>query len=250
MAALPGQPVKLRVTLQSNFDAETDFELIVADQGYAQKHDLKAAGGVQTLELEHTFQSAGLHELLFSVTCEPDTETKNNQLCSYINIPVLENILILESIQGESSALVELLKDKFTVTVVDVKNNADAVPGTVKELSAYEQVILVNISNQDLTAASMPANFDQTLYDYVFNLGGCMLTVGGQNDTDDAGNRTPHAYNRKDMAGTLFQQMLPVQAIDYAPPLAVMLVIDCSGSMSSGRFDAALSGAEECLDSL
>ena len=28
-----------------------------------------------------------------------------------------------------------------------------------------------------------------------------------------------------------------------------MLVIDCSGSMSSGRFEAALRGAEECLDS-
>ena len=44
--------------------------------------------------------------------------------------------------------------------------------------------------------------------------------------------------------------MLPVQAIDYTPPIAVMLVIDCSGSMSSGRFEAALRGAEECLDSL
>ena len=44
--------------------------------------------------------------------------------------------------------------------------------------------------------------------------------------------------------------MLPVQAIDYTPPIAVMLVIDCSGARSSGRCEAALRGAEECLDSL
>ena len=95
-----------------------------------------------------------------------------------------------------------------------------------------------------------PNGFDQALYDYVYRMGGSLLTVGGQNDVGADGKPTPHAYNRSDLSGTLFQQMLPVQAIDYTPPIAVMLVIDCSGSMSSGRFEAALRGAEECLDSL
>ncbi len=33
------------------------------------------------------------------------------------------------------------------------------------------------------------------------------------------------------MYGTLYQEMLPVEAIDYTPPIGVMLVIDRSGSM-------------------
>ena len=110
--------------------------------------------------------------------------------------------------------------------------------------------MLVNIANSDLTGKDAPNGFDQALYDYVYRMGGSLLTVGGQNDVGADGKPTPHAYNRSDLSGTLFQQMLPVQAIDYTPPIAVMLVIDCSGSMSSGRFEAALRGAEECLDSL
>ena len=42
-----------------------------------------------------------------------------------------------------------------------------------------------------------------------------------------------HAYNRDDMLNTLFQDILPVQAINYTPPVAVMIVADRSGSMSA-----------------
>ena len=46
------------------------------------------------------------------------------------------------------------------------------------------------------------------------------------------------------------QRMLPVEAIDYTPPLGMMIVIDVSGSMSSGtdvgtvqKIDAAKNAA-------
>ena len=66
-------------------------------------------------------------------------------------------------------------------------------------------------------------------------MGGSMFTVGGQNDTDLTGNSMPHAYNRADLEGTMLQEMLPVQAVDYTPPTAVMIIVDSSGSMSMGR---------------
>ncbi|UKI12986.1 MAG: VWA domain-containing protein [Oscillospiraceae bacterium] len=184
------------------------------------------------------------------LTAGDDNLSQNNSFQSFLNIPVFENVLVLENQPGESADLAALLGEDFRVTVLNIHTDADRLPTSAKELCAYEQVVLVNIANSDLTGKDAPNGFDQALYDYVYRMGGSLLTVGGQNDVGADGKPTPHAYNRSDLSGTLFQQMLPVQAIDYTPPIAVMLVIDCSGSMSSGRFEAALRGAEECLDSL
>ena len=96
----------------------------------------------------------------------------------------------------------------------------------------------------------MPAGFEALLNEYVYNLGGGLLTVGGKNEIV-GGELVPHAYNRKDMeSSTYYKQMLPVNAIDYTPPIAVMIVVDASASMSMGKLDAAIEGAEACLDAL
>lgn len=246
-----GQSVGISLTLQSNFEEEELVYVTLSDKGFdGDSYPFLLAKGTQTVEISHTFQAAGIHDLSFRIECASDTLTQNNKFCSYVNIAVFDNILILERNRDEAAPLADILSEDFNVTVLNILEDPEELPSTLKELCNYEQVILVNMSNGDLTGGNMPAGFDRLLYDYVYDLGGSLFTVGGENDVGADGNPVPHAYNRADMAGTLFQQMLPVQAIDYSPPLAVMLVIDCSGSMSSGRFDAALKGAEECLDSL
>ena len=63
------------------------------------------------------------------------------------------------------------------------------------------------------------------------------------------------------MYGTLYQDMLPVEAINYTPPTAVMIIIDRSGSMttdtdgkllpeSENKLLFAKNGATECLELL
>jgi hypothetical protein len=97
-----------------------------------------------------------------------------------------------------------------------------------------------NISNK-----SLPDGFVKNLHSYVADYGGGLFTVGGD-----------EAYSRKDMYGTAYQEMLPVQAIDYTPPVAVMLVIDRSGSMAeednygNNMLDWAKAGAFSCIDLL
>ena len=248
---LVGKAVTLKVTVQNNYLSAKKVSLVVADKGFeGDATDFEVKPGKQTLEVPVTFQAAGLHDLRFSLTAGDDNLSQNNSFQSFLNIPVFENVLVLENQPGESADLAALLGEDFRVTVLNIHTDADRLPTSAKELCAYEQVVLVNIANSDLTGKDAPNGFDQALYDYVYRMGGSLLTVGGQNDVGADGKPTPHAYNRSDLSGTLFQQMLPVQAIDYTPPIAVMLVIDCSGSMSSGRFEAALRGAEECLDSL
>ena len=81
-----------------------------------------------------------------------------------------------------------------------------------------------------------------------------MLTVGGK----EAGTNEAHSYDRQDMKkSTVYQEMLPVEAIDYTPPLAVMIIIDRSGSMSSNvstanmtKLELAKEGAKSALYAL
>lgn len=202
--------------------------------------------GEQILEVTHKFDLPGMHKLKFEITNPMDTIESNNTYYSYINLEDLNNILLIEHRSGESQKLQELLTDSysFNLTTFGIDTDADNLPKTVKELCQYEQVILVNIANSD-----MPAGFDEILYKYVNHFGGGLLTLGGENEEID-GKLVPHAYNSDDMANTLFADMLPVQAIDYTPPMAIMIVIDCSGSMSMGKLQQAQNGAKACLSLL
>lgn len=126
--------------------------------------------------------------------------------------------------------------------------DSEEIPTTVDELRQYDQVILNNISNYDLGArvensvrnTNMPENFVEMLEEYVSTYGGGMFTIGGK-DGENA-----NAYNRTDMYGSLYQQMLPVQAINYTPPLGVIFIIDVSGSMQGDPIELAKTGSVQC----
>ena len=250
-----GQETTITLTIQTNLKEEQSVDLSVSDMGYkGSSEQVRLTRGTQTVKIHHTFQSAGLHDLRFELTGQQGTDTvsQNNVYHAYYNIPLLENILILESKRGEAATLASILGSEHTVDVTNIHDEPEKIPSDVRSLSSYEEVFLVNISNEDLEGKSMPENFVQTLYDYVYTVGGGLFTVGGENDISSADGTTlvPHAYNRLDMEGSLLQQMLPVQVVEYTPPLAVVIVVDSSGTMSMGLYEAALKVAKEIVNSL
>ncbi|HBJ18866.1 MAG TPA: hypothetical protein DDY70_03885, partial [Clostridiales bacterium] len=200
-----GQEVKITLTVETNLEEETEVQITVKDKGYASGSTrVKLKGGVESFEVSHTFQAAGLHDMLFSLDPigDVDTVAENNIYYSYFSIPVFDNVLILENVPGEADTIADLLgEDRENVTVVNIHSESDLVPKTARELAAYEEVVLVNMSNADLTGIDMPENFVESLYDYVYHLGGGLFTVGGKNDLGPDGlTPVPHAYNRADMA--------------------------------------------------
>jgi uncharacterized membrane protein len=210
--------------------------------------------GEQTISVNHSFTLPGFHEVKVELetTDENDTITQNNIYYTYMTLATYDKILIIDGghMEGETTSVNDLLTDEnFTVTVIKVTD--ENMPTTVKQLQAYDEVILMNVANAD-----MPSGFAEILYSYVYEIGGGLLTVGGSK-VDDDGETVANMYNRKDLSGTLYQDMLPVQAIDYTPPVAVMIVIDGSGSMNStdsatgkSLFEVAKDGAISALNSL
>ena len=201
--------------------------------------------------IELTLDQRGFHELAFKISQKDDTSEKNNTYHTYVSIQQFNKILLIERYAGESDAMQQIFGDNYDVTTMSIEYNFSDIPRTIEELAEYEQVILVNIAYSD-----MPTGFEELLHRYVYNLGGGLFTVGGINDGTVA-NPIPHAYNRADLEkSTYYKQMLPVNAIDFTPPAAVMIVVDSSGSMTTDaiegktKYDLALDGATACLDTL
>ncbi len=250
-----GDVFQLEMTVQSSFEGKANIRLFdedvngnVSDESYT----VDFVRGTQTFRLDYFFEIPDMHKLHFEIESDGDTLTENNSYYSYIFLNVFDKILIIERDQDEGIRLNDLLDDsEYDVTRISVYDT-EKMPATLDELRAYDQVILVNIANAD-----MPAGFDTILYNYVYEIGGGLFTVGGNKGFEADGTPIANAYDRADMYGTLYQQMLPVQAINYTPPLGLMIIIDRSGSMSgqdtaTGRtyLDLAKDGAIACLNSL
>ena len=205
--------------------------------------------GPQTVELEAILPVPGLHRLAFELTSNGDTVADNNAYNTYVNIHVFDRILVVESVAGESTSLKDMITDDKNVTVVDV-NDKEKMPATLTDLRNYDEVILVNISNAD-----MPEGFDDILYQYVDEVGGGLFTVCGNKEDANPNDEKweANAFTRNDMYGSTYQKLLPVEIVNYTPPIAVIIVIDTSGSMFMGdgsqsfedsKLAAAIEGAK------
>lgn len=246
-----GQKFSVTVTIESSYDGEvtlTPYDNDVA--GESMTVELEA--GLNTVTVPYMFTLPGLHEMFFEIATADDTIAMNNTYLSYMYLEIFDDILIIESIDDESENLTKMLQGENNVTVIN-SQDTEAMPKTINQLRAYDEVILCNVANEDL-----PAGFDKLLYTYVFEFGGGLFTVCGAEEGNVPGseNWTANAYTREDMNKTLYQEMLPVEIIDYTPPAAVMIIIDTSGSMySSGdvsvsKLGYAIQGAESCVDAL
>ena len=267
---LVGNDFEIGITVQSSFQGRatitvSEGDTVFDDPRTEDKEDgvlsVDLKKGVQTFTISnYYFSIPGMHELSFAINCDGDNLKENNSYQSYLYLEVFDQILIVERFENESDALYHLLTDEdkrlrdYDVNVVNIRDT-DNLPMTTDELRVYDEVILVNIAGED-----MPAGFENALNVYVEKIGGGLFTVGGSEaEPDSEGNPVAHAYNRLDMEQhPVYQRMLPVQAIDFTPPVGVVIIIDRSGSMSSTtgssesatKLDLAKAGAMACLGAL
>lgn len=255
------QECMIGVTLESN--VETAVMVKLQDEALGQEgvkqdpsiQNVELGIGSKTIYFPHVFKSGDLHELTVKIEGLDDELAENNGYSSYMYLQVFKNILIIERASGESAALVEMLNaekadnDKYAIKTLHYQSTE--MPLTVDGFRKYEQVILNNISNPELKSIKNEATnetLDVVLEEYVREYGGGLFTVGGNNEQNES-----NVYNPDTMYGSLYQQMLPVDAINYTPPVGIMIIVDVSGSMTGGDvgdrpLDKAVLGALSCLD--
>ena len=250
-----GENFELTLDIESTYEGEAVLTMYDDATQIGESVNIRLAKGSQSVKLDAILPIPGLHKLTFEIESASDLETRNNTYNSHLYIETFDKLLVIESIDGESESLKTILNGK-KITVVNAADT-QKMPKTLDELRDYDEIIMVNVANSDL-----PEGFDAILYRYVKEVGGGLFTVCGNEDDGNPNDALfdANAYTEDDMGGTLYQELLPVEIITYTPPVAVVIVIDTSGSMGGtedsgtayekSKLYAAQQGAEACLDAL
>jgi Mg-chelatase subunit ChlD len=247
---LVGQEFTMELSIQSSYEGMA--KITPTDSGLAGTPiEIELKAGINKVVIPCKFTLPGMHELSFAIEADDDQISLNNVYQTYFYIEVFDDILIIEGVDEESKALTEMLREELNVTVIKAYET-DKLPKTLKELREFDEVILMNVSNGDL-----PSTFVNILYSYVHDVGGGLFTVAGHKEGMNPTEKDAvNAYTRDDMYDTLYQQMLPVEIIEYTPPVAVMILVDVSKSMytpgaqsyEGSNLQAALQGARGLLN--
>lgn len=178
----------------------------------------------------------------YRAVLEPDIDidTRNNEASTFTNVLDKPRVLVVEDVAGEASEVEKILKAS---NIEYDKTEAFYAPSTLEELSKYKSVILCNVSSENLSEG-----FINSIESYVRDLGGGMIATGGENSFALGGYyKTP------------LEKVLPVnmelKGKKEIPDMAIMLIIDKSGSMTEGRggitkLDIAKEAAARTLDSM
>lgn len=227
------------VTINSTTDQKAKLTL-VSDNIKVSEQTVQLQKGTNKFVFKDKAVSGGFRSYNVLITPEKDSEVKNNEAASFANVIAKPRILVIEDTKGEADEIIKMLEaSSADYDLVDAK----AAPGTLQAMNAYKTIITCNVMADNLNEG-----FKNSLESYVKDFGGGFIAAGGDNSFALGGySKTP------------LEKVLPVymdmRGKKEAPKMAMLLIIDKSGSMSEGvagisKVDMAKEGAIRSLDSL
>jgi len=229
-----GEPFYVEVVVQSTRETEATIRLF--------RGAFKILDEVKTLEVSEnrfrfpqTIDSERQVEYTARVESTDDSILDNNNSSGIVFTGGKPRILLIENESQECRDLTWALREQEVV--VDVRP-PEGVPRTLSDLENYELIILANVPATSLTMRQM-----DVIRTYVRDLGGGMIMLGGENSFGLGG------YYK-----TAIEEILPVRS-DFEkekenPSLAIVLVIDKSGSMGGEKIEMAKDAARAAVELL
>lgn len=193
-----------------------------------QEKEVDLVAGANTLTFQETRAKEGLVKYELRMKAARDFFADNNVASGLVSVAGEPRVLLLEGVERDGRFLARALEaENIRVEVREGKG----MPGSLEELAAYDAVILSDVPATDLRLAQM-----NLLRSYVEDLGGGFIMIGGQNSFGLGG------YYRTPVEEALPVKMRSEKKKD-TPGLAMMLVIDKSGSMSGDKIQLAKEAA-------
>ena len=234
-----GEEFNVVVTINSTCSEAANISLFSGSTKVAQQK-VQLQKGSNKFVFKDKALTGGFNSYKVQVEPEKDYEVKNNEATAYTNVLSKPKVLIIQDTKGEADELVKMLTaSSVDFTLVDAKS----APSNVQAMNAYKSIITCNV-----LADNLNDGFKNSLESYVKDFGGGFIATGGDNSFALGG-----------YANTPLEKVLPVymdmRGKKETPKMAMVLVIDKSGSMSEGvagisKVDMAKEAAIRSLDSL
>jgi uncharacterized membrane protein len=213
-----GEVFTLRLILWSA--KETPARITLSKNGqFLGAQTVRLASGKNVLAYRQTLPEGGFHIYQASIEAPDDTLEANNRAMGVVAVRGRPRILYAEKDQGQAQHLVKVLKaQQLQVDLIDPAELPKELIGLVK----YDTLILSSISALRLSRGQM-----EFIRSYVRDHGGGLIMLGGEESFGIGG------YFHTPVEEALPVTMETRQRLEV-PSLAVVLVIDRSGSMDAG----------------
>jgi Mg-chelatase subunit ChlD/uncharacterized membrane protein len=211
---------RFTVTAQIEATVPTSARMyLLVDGRLASTQDVDLQQGVNRFVLAQEPLQAGQHLVRLQIEPALDTLPQNNTAGAVVVVSGPPAVLIAQGSTGDGQFLADALRaaglkvDLMTVGATSLD------PQTLRD---YASVVLANVQ-----ASSLPPGQMLALQTYVRDFGGGLVVVGGDS-----------AYGPGGYARTPLEDMLPVRmdlrGKSVSASVALMLVVDVSGSMGGG----------------
>lgn len=229
-----GAPFNLEVLIHSNHEDIAEVRLF-KNKFEVAKQEVRLAEGENRVMFTQTSTESGT--LTYDAICRTtkDTRYDNNRALGLITVTGKPKVLLIDENESQARYLTRALED--AEIRVDVRNGL-GVPSELADLQNYDLVIFSDVPANRLNERQM-----ERIRTYVQDLGGGFMMLGSENSFGLGGYyKTP------------IEEILPVRTDTEkkkeTPSLAMVLVIDKSGSMGGIKIELAKVAARSAAELL
>lgn len=229
-----GEPFRITCVAESTGPTPATFTLY-RDGFRVDEQTMLLPAGRTTLAFQEPRAADGPTRYELRVAAEHDTFADNNVSQGIVYAAGEPRVLLLDGEPRDARHLARALEsERIRVDVRDGRG----MPSTLDELAAFDAVIYSDLPSHDITTPQIAL-----LRRYVEELGGGFIMIGGEHSFNLGG------YHATDIEGMLPLRMRAEQREDQ-PGLAMVLVIDKSGSMTGDRITLAREAAVAAVEML
>lgn len=231
-----GEPFYVEVTLASNHDDEGFIDVYRGDILVSeQEKPIKINAGETKFRFRQSIEGESQTDYAIRIRGFQDTLLDNNAASAIVFASGKPSILLVDSDLTETNHFRWALEEQdMTVQVRPV----EGLPRSLTELQKFDCLVLSNVP-----ATSMTLNQMEIIRTYVEALGGGLVMIGGDQSFGLGG------YYK-----TTLEEILPVRSNfdkeKEKPSLAMVLVIDKSGSMGGEKMELAKDAAKGAAELL
>ena len=237
-----GAPFEVVGEIWSTHEEEVILSLRQDDfpNGLEPTKTVKLHEGVNKVAFKSEAKAAGFTTYRLALRKpKDDAQAENNETVASVPVKGRPHVLYVEGEYERLPQAASYLKRALDRENIDVEvRGPRGVPSSAKELERYDLVMISDVPAMFIGLAQM-----QALETYVRDMGGGFIMAGGENSFGSGG-----------FEGTRIEKLLPVRFDSEKeinqPQLAVVLVIDRSGSMSGEKIEMAKESARATAEVL
>ncbi|MBN1812090.1 MAG: VWA domain-containing protein [Anaerolineae bacterium] len=215
-----GEEFTLVVTARATDDVDAVLTVLAGDEVVAQRA-VHLNPGDNTFAVPLTAGEPGFAPFRAYLAPAGDVYAQNNALSAFSLVEGPPRVLLVLPPEGGDLEGGQLLAALRAAGLEVTETTTGALPSDPAILAEYASIVLVNTPAKDFSPRALAA-----LQSYVRDLGGGLVAVGG-----------PNAYGVGGWYSTPLEETLPVDMTihdtERFPPMAIVVVIDKSGSMSA-----------------